>query len=137
MDKKIVLTLLDQFFKGIKVVAECLSSLFCGNVTGIRLFANELLFDHYVFLCFQGFGMAGEVTVGHPQQFLEGIEVGMLVHHQDAHDPEAYAMVKSLVNMLQYIFQTIACGRIYSTSQIRTKCGIRQSPAPRTPAHSL
>jgi len=106
MDKKIALTLLYQFFEGIEVVTECLAAFFGGNVARVGLFADELLFDSDVILCLQRFGMAGQVAVGHAQQFLEGVEVGMLIHHQDAHDPEAYAMVESLVDMLEDIFQT-------------------------------
>lgn len=101
-----MLTFLYQFFKGIEVVTECLAAFFGGNVARVGFLADELLFDGNVILCLQRLGMAGQVAVGHAQQFLEGIEVGMLVHHQDAHDPEAYAVVKGLVDMLEDILQT-------------------------------
>lgn len=88
------------------MVFEGQPTLFCGNIACVGLFADKLLFDHNVFLCLQRLGMAGQVAVGHAQQFLEGVEVGMLIHHQDAHDPEAYAVVKGLVDMLEDILQT-------------------------------
>ncbi len=100
MDKKIALSFLYQFFKRIDMVLESLTSFFGCHVARVRFFAYELFFDHDVIFCFQGLCMACQVTIGHAEEFLERVEVGKLVHHEYAHDAQAYAMVKGLVDML-------------------------------------
>lgn len=86
------------------MVAECLFSGLCRDVTRIGLFADELLFDRDVILGLECLGMARQVAVGHAEQFLERREIGRIIDHQHAHDAEPDPVVESLVDILYDVF---------------------------------
>ncbi len=87
------------------MIAESLFSGFGCDVTRIRFFANELLFDGDVIFRFECLGVAREIAIGHAEQFLERIEIGRIVDHEHAHNAEPYAVVKSLIDILYDVFQ--------------------------------
>jgi hypothetical protein len=74
-------------------------------VARVWLFADELLFNSDVCFRFKGFGMAGEIAVGDTKQFFERSEIGRLIDHQHRHDAEPDPVVKSLVDILDDVFQ--------------------------------
>jgi len=99
------LLLLNQTFKRVDVSIEGFASGFGGFVAGIRLFANELFFDHNVVLRFERLRMTCEITVGYAKKFPECGKVGRFVHHKHAHDAQPDPMVKSFVYILDDVFQ--------------------------------
>jgi len=89
------------------MVAERLFALFGCAVAGIRFFSDELFFDRDIIFCFKRFGMARKIAIGHTEQFFERIEIGGIVHHQHRHNAEPDAVIKSLVYILDDVFQMI------------------------------
>ena len=45
----------------------------------------------------QGHHMAGQVAVGYFQHLLEVVEAHFLIHHEDAHHPQANAVVEDFI----------------------------------------
>ena len=97
----------DYFFQSLNVVGECLSSCFCSRVTCVWLFTDKLFFDRYVIFCFERFGMAGKITVGGTEQFLQCVEISRFVNDKDRHDPETDPVIEGLVNILNDVFHRL------------------------------
>ena len=80
-------------------------SIFGGDISGVGFLADELFFNHDIILGFQGFCMAGKVSIRYTKKFFEHVEVGTFVHHQDRHDAQSDTMVESFVDILDDVFQ--------------------------------
>lgn len=89
------------------MVAECLFSRFGCAVTGIWLFPDELFFDGDVIFRFECFGMACKISVGHAEQFFQRIKIGRIIDHQYRHNAKPDAVIESLVDILDDVFQRI------------------------------
>jgi len=105
MDKKIVLFFADQFFKCIDMIGERFFTFLGCDIRGVWLFADELFFDDNIIFGFQSFRMAGEISIGHAEQFFQHVEIGGIIHHQNRHNAEPDPMVESLINILDDVFQ--------------------------------
>jgi hypothetical protein len=88
------------------MVAERLFAFARGDVTRIGLFADELFFDPDVIFCLKRLGVACEIAIGDAEQFLERIEIGRFIDHQHTHDAQPDSVVKSLVDILDDVFQS-------------------------------
>ena len=72
-------------------------------VGGVGLPTDELLVDGDVVHLLQRLDVAGEVSVGEIQQFLQRIEVGCFIHHKHRHDAEPDPALESLVEIYQQL----------------------------------
>jgi len=87
------------------MVAKCLFAMFGCAVTGIWFFSDELFFDGNIIFRFKCFGVACKISVGDAEQFLKRIKIGRIVDHQYRHNAEPDAVIKSLVDILDDVFQ--------------------------------
>lgn len=83
---------------------KCFPALFSDGEAGVRLSTDERLFDAQVACLLQSARMPGQVAVAQIQQFLEGIEVHVIVDHQRGHDTEPDPALKGFVQFLKIIF---------------------------------
>jgi len=97
--------LLYEFFKCFNMGTESVFAGFSSFVTCIWLFADELLFDDNIIFRFKCLGVAGQVAIGNAEQFLERVEIGRIIDHQHRHDSEPDPVVKSLIDILDDVFQ--------------------------------
>jgi hypothetical protein len=82
------------------MVFKCLAAFFGSYVAGVWLFAYKLFLYHNIIFGFKGLGVAGQVTVGHAQQFFKRVKVGILIYHKYTHNAQPNTVVKRLVYML-------------------------------------
>src|SRR5687767_7615078 len=69
----------------------------CYGISSIRLLADKafMYFNKTIFL--EVHEVSSQVAIGHFKHLLQVIEVHSLVHHQDAHHPEANTALKNLI----------------------------------------
>lgn len=85
---------MNKFFESSEMLAEEVTAVHRGFVGRVRLAADELFGDTDDFLLFQGFQVAGQVSVGYAEQFLQLVERQGFVDHERRHDPEPDAAFK-------------------------------------------
>lgn len=62
--------------------------------------ADKGFFHLDVFRFFQSLQMAGEVAIGHVQQFLQPVEIHLVVDREDGHNPQPHPVVKEFVDVV-------------------------------------
>lgn len=58
-------------------------------------------FDVPIF--FEGFEVAGQVTISDLDQFFQVVEIHLFIHHEGTHDPQPDAAVENLIQMRDWI----------------------------------
>jgi len=85
---------MNQFFQGLNMFFESYFSQGGGGVIGIRFSAHKTFFHQYILSLFQSFYVAGQITVGNIQQFLQPIKIRILIHNKNTHNTQPDAVIK-------------------------------------------
>ena len=86
--------MIDELFEHFYMAAKQIFSVFGGFVGCAWLPSDKLFRNHYNFLLFQCFQVAGQVSVGRLEEFFQRIEIKRVVHHQRRHDSKPDAAFK-------------------------------------------
>jgi len=96
--------LFNQLFQRVQVLAEGLSPFPRGAVARVGLSVYKRFFHFYIASAFQGLQVTGEVSIGKPQDFLQGTEVDLVIDHQGRHDAQPASVVKGFVQICYLYF---------------------------------
>ena len=81
-----------------------------GNgISCVRFLSDEALVHFDIPVLLQVDQVRGQVTVGHFQHLLQVIEVNLRVHHQDAHHPQAHAVVEYFIQSCNRVLHYSSC----------------------------
>ena len=82
MRKKMLASSFDQLFQGIEVIFERLPTGIGGLVGGTGFTSYKSFLNRDVFMLLKVFEVAGQVTILQIQGFFKGIEIYLLLNHQ-------------------------------------------------------
>ena len=86
--------MIDKLFEHFYMTAEQIFSMFSGFVGCAWLPSDKLFRNHNDFLLFQGFQVAGQISVGQFEELFQCIEIKRVVHHERRHNSKPDAAFK-------------------------------------------
>ena len=95
------------------MIIECLFPRPGNGIRGIGLLTDETLVHFYIPVLLQVYEVSSEITIRYFQHLLQVIKVDLLIHQQDAHHPQADAVVKHFIQTIYRILHTLI-GREYT-----------------------